>query len=284
MADSKVWLVTGSSSGFGRSMTELLLKNGNKVVATLRRKEVLSDLAEQYPSSQLLIIQMDVVKTSEVAAAFAKAKEVFGRVDVVFNNAGIAILGEMESMSDQDAHQIFEVNFWGASNVTREAIRTFREVNKPIGGRLLQVSSSLGLRGRAAASYYSASKQALEGFSESLAQELDPAWNIQITIIEPGPFRTGMFKDNMQYAPQPPAYADPELPGSKFRQFMTTASMADGDTEKAVVVIEKLTHLDDPPLRLPLHRLAVRAGREKAKSLTETMDKYESWSENVYFT
>lgn len=174
MADSKVWLgkllafvhralrtddtimqVTGSSSGFGRSMTELLLKNGNKVVATLRRKEVLSDLAEQYPSSQLLIIQMDVVKTSEVAAAFAKAKEVFGRVDVVFNNAGIAILGEMESMSDQDAHQIFEVNFWGASNVTREAIRTFREVNKPIGGRLLQVSSSLGLRGRAAASYNS---------------------------------------------------------------------------------------------------------------------------------
>lgn len=93
-----------------------------------------------------------------------------------------------------------------------------------------------------------------------------------------------MFKDNSQLVPQPPAYADPELPGSKFRQFMTNLTLADGDTEKAVVVIEKLTHLDDPPLRLPLHRLAVRAGREKAKSLTETMYKYESWSENVYFT
>ncbi|KAG2088943.1 NAD(P)-binding protein [Suillus discolor] len=263
MAESKAWLVTGSSSGFGRSMTELLLKNGNRVIATLRRKEALYDLAEQYPSSQLLIVQTDVVKTSEVVAAFAKAKEVFGRVDVVFNNAGMAILGEMESMSDEDARQIFEVNFWGASNVTREAIRMFREVNKPIGGRLLQVSSSLGLRGRAAASYYAASKHALEGFSESLAQELDPAWNIQITIIEPGPFH-------------------PELPGSKFRQFMTS-TVADGDTEKAVVVIEKLTHLDDPPLRIPLHRLAVRAGREKAKSLTETIDRYESWTENVYF-
>ncbi|KAG1886622.1 NAD(P)-binding protein [Suillus subluteus] len=283
MAESKVWLVTGSSSGFGRSMTELLLKNGNRVVATLRRKEALSDLAEQYPSSQLLIVQTDVVKTSEVAAAFAKAKEVFGRIDVVFNNAGMAILGEMESMSDQDARQIFEVNFWGASNVTREAIRMFREVNKPIGGRLLQVSSSLGLRGRAAASYYAASKHALEGFSESIAQELEPAWNIQITIIEPGPFRTGMFKGNMQLVPQHPAYADPELPGSKFRQWMTS-TLADGDTEKAVVVIEKLTHLDDPPLRIPLHRLAVGAGREKAKSLTETIDRYESWTENVYFT
>ncbi|KAG1725523.1 NAD(P)-binding protein [Suillus lakei] len=283
MTESKVWLVTGSSSGFGRSMTELLLKNGNQVVATLRRKEALSDLAELYPSSQLLIVQMDVVKSSEVAAAFAKAKEVFGRVDVVFNNAGMAIIGEMESMSDEDARQIFEVNFWGASNVTREAIQMFREVNKPIGGRLLQVSSNLGLVGRAAASYYSASKHALEGFSESLAQELDPAWNIQVTIIEPGPFRTKMFTDNARLVPRHPAYGDPELPGSKFRQFMTS-TVADGDTEKAVVVIEKLTHLDEPPLRLPLHRLAVRAGREKAKSLTENIDRYELWTENVYFT
>lgn len=87
------------------------MKNGNRVVATLRRKEAISDLAERYPSSQLLIVQTDVVKTSEVAAAFAKAQEVFGRIDVVFNNAGMAILGEMESMSDQDARQIFEVNY-----------------------------------------------------------------------------------------------------------------------------------------------------------------------------
>ncbi|KAG2116842.1 NAD(P)-binding protein [Suillus clintonianus] len=281
MAESKVWLVTGSSSGFGRSMTELLLKNGNRVVATLRRKEVLSDLAEQYPSSQLLIVQTDVVKSSEVSAAFAKAKEVFGRVDVVFNNAGTAIIGEMESTSEQDARQIFEVNFWGASNVTREALRMFREVNKPIGGRLLQNSSALGLFGGAAASYYAAST--LEGLSESIAQELDPAWNIQVTMIEPGPFRTAISKENMQILPQHPAYADPELPGSKFRHHMTS-TLADGDTEKAVVVIEKLTHLDEPPLRLPLHKLAIGAVREKAKSLIETMDRYESWSEDVYFT
>lgn len=149
--------VTGASSGFGRSMTELLLKNGNRVIATLRRTEALSDLAEQYPSSQLLIVQTDVTKSSEVVAAFTKAKEVFGGVDVVFNNAGICILGEMESLSDEEARQMFEANFWGASNVTREAIRMFREVNNPAGGRLLQVSSALGLCGRAAASYYAAS-------------------------------------------------------------------------------------------------------------------------------
>ncbi|KAG0697671.1 NAD(P)-binding protein [Suillus ampliporus] len=283
MAESKVWLVTGSSSGFGRSMTELLLKDGNRVIATLRCKEALSDLAKQYPSSQLLIVQMDVVNSPEVAAAFAKAREVFGRVDVVFNNAGALIIGEMETLSDEEARRIFEVNFWGASNVTREAIRMFREVNKPIGGRLLQVSSALGLIGRPAMSYYAASKHALEGFSEGVAQELDPAWNIKVTIIEPGPFRTRMFTDNMHPSPQHPAYDNPELAGSKFRQWVTS-TLPDGDTEKAVVVIEKLTRLDEPPLRLPLHRGTIKAGREKAKSLIDTMDRYESWSENIYFT
>ncbi|KAG0694147.1 NAD(P)-binding protein [Suillus ampliporus] len=263
MAESKVWLVTGSSSGFGRSMAELLLKDGNRVIATLRRKEALSDLAKQYPSSQLLIVQMDVVNSSEVAAAFAKAREVFGRVDVVFNNAGALIIGEMETLSDEEARRIFE------------AIRMFREVNKPIGGRLLQVSSALGLIGRPAMSYYAA--------SEGVAQELDPAWNIKVTIIEPGPFRTRMFTDNMHPSPQHPAYDNPELAGSKFRQWVTS-TLPDGDTEKAVVVIEKLTRLDEPPLRLPLHRGTIKAGREKAKSLIDTMDRYESWSENIYFT
>ncbi|KAG0697674.1 NAD(P)-binding protein [Suillus ampliporus] len=302
MAESKVWLgkssisadretrineaiqVTGSSSGFGRSMTELLLKNGNRVIATLRRKEALSDLAEQYPSSQLLIVQMDVVNSSEVTAAFAKAKDVFGRVDVVFNNAGIAIIGEMESMSDEEARKTFEVNFWGASNVTREAVRMFREVNKPVGGRLLQVSSMLGLIGRPAISYYAASKHALEGFSENIAQELDPAWNIQITIIEPGSFRTRVFRDDaVPPSAQHPAYANPELACSKFREW-AASNVGDGDPEKAAAVIEKLTHLDEAPMRFPLHRFAIRGGRAKASSLTETMDKYESWSENVYFT
>ncbi|KAG0697675.1 NAD(P)-binding protein [Suillus ampliporus] len=275
MAESKVWL------RFGRSMTELLLKNENRVVATLRNKEALSDLAEQYPSSQLLIVQTDVVNSSEVAAAFAKAREVFGRVDVVFNNAGALLMGAMESISDEEARKTFEVNFWGASNVTREAIRMFREVNKPVGGRLLQVSSLLGLVGKSGMSYYAASTiiahtgfPALEGFSEGLAQELNPAWNIKVTIIEPGPFRTRMLTDDIHLG-----LANPELADSKPRQRVTL-----GDPEKAVAVIEKLTHLDEPPLRLPLHRNAIAAGREKVKSLNDDMDRYESWSENVYFT
>ncbi|KAG1828597.1 NAD(P)-binding protein [Suillus subalutaceus] len=280
MAEPKVWFITGASSGFGRSMTELLLNKGDKVIATLRHLDALSDLSAQFPS-QLLVIQLDVTNSAEVSAAFARAKEAFGRIDVVFNNAGQCVAGELESVSEEEARQMFEVNFWGAMHVSKEAVKFFREVNKPIGGRLLQVSSRLGLVGGPATAFYSASKFALEGLSESLANELDPAWNIKVTIIEPGPFRTKIFKENQRLSPQHPAYANPDLPGSKVRQFIASGNI-DGDADKAVVAIEKLTHLDDVPMRLPLHRKVVGSTRDKINSLTEDVNKFESWSEDLY--
>jgi len=149
--------VTGASSGFGRSMTQLLLDKGDKVIATLRNLDDISDLSSQVPSSQLLVIQLDVTKSAEVAAAFARAKEVFSRIDVVFNNAGLGLTGEVESVSEEEARQMFEVNFWGAMYVSKEAVKFFREVNKPIGGRLLQVSSRFGVMGGPASGFYSAS-------------------------------------------------------------------------------------------------------------------------------
>ncbi|KAG1810556.1 uncharacterized protein BJ212DRAFT_1570059 [Suillus subaureus] len=281
MADPKVWFITGVSSGFGRSMTELLLNKGDKVIATLRRPDALSDLSAQFPSSQLLVLQLDVTNSAEVSAAFARAKEAFGRIDVVFNNAGQCVTGELESLSEEEARQMFEVNFWGAMHVSKEAVKFFREMNKPIGGRLLQVSSRLGLVGGPANAFYSASKFALEGLSESLASELDPAWNIKVTIIEPGPFRTKIFKENRRVASQHPAYANPDLPSSQARQFMASDKI-DGDADKAVVAIEKLTHLDDVPMRLPLHRRVVASTRDKIKSLTEDVNNFESWSEDLY--
>lgn len=132
-----------------------------------------------------------------------------------------------------------------------------------------------------------------------MAKELDPAWNIKVTlecltskdlstfcfpkvtIIEPGPFRTKIFKDNLRLSPQHPAYANPSLPGSQYRQFVALGNI-DGDADKAVIAIEKLTHLDDVPMRLPLHRRVVVGAREKIKSLTEDVNKFESWSEDLY--
>ena len=139
-------------------MARVALTNGERVVATLRKPEVLNDFAAQYTSEQLLVLRLDVSKPDEIKAAFAKAKEAFGRSDVVFNNAGYAVAGELEGVPDKSARMMFEVNFWGSAHVSQEAVRFFREENKPPGGRLLPNSAGVGLVTMPRFGYYPATK------------------------------------------------------------------------------------------------------------------------------
>ncbi len=140
-------------------MVEHVLNKGDIAVATLRKPEVLNDLKVSYPPTRLLVLKLDVTKPQEITDAFERTEEVFGRLDVVFNNAGYSIVGEVEGTPEEIARSLFEVTFWGADRVGREAIRFFREVNKPgVGGRLLNLSSVVGLNASAGVGYYSASK------------------------------------------------------------------------------------------------------------------------------
>ena len=139
-------------------MARNALGNGHRVVATLRKPEVLQDFASQYPSNQLLVLRLDVTKPQEIKDAFTKAKEAFGRVDVVFNNAGFAAFGEAEATPDDVARYIFEVDFWGAVHVSQEAVRFFRDENKPQGGRLIQNSAAVGLAVSQGLAFYGAAK------------------------------------------------------------------------------------------------------------------------------
>lgn len=156
---SIVETVTGASSGFGLSMTRTILQSGDIAVATLRKPEVLHDLTKQYPSSQLLVLLLDVQDREQIAAAFARVRATFGRLDIVFNNAGYGVLAEVEGTPEASARAMFETNFWGATNVSREAIRFFRDENgKGVGGKLIVNSSISGMYGFPSAGYYSASK------------------------------------------------------------------------------------------------------------------------------
>lgn len=137
-------------------MTELVLKKGDTVVATLRTPEAIADLSSQYGPDRLLATKLDVTKEQEIKDAFVQAATHFGRIDVVFNNAGYALFGEAEGMPDKLARDAMEVDFWGAVNVSREALRVFREVNASMDGFLLQVSSGSGLVGLPGLSYYCA--------------------------------------------------------------------------------------------------------------------------------
>ena len=151
-------LVTGTSSGFGLAMARYALANGDRVVATLRKPEILADFAAQYSPEQLLVLRLDVSQAHEIKQAFAKAKAVFGRVDVVFNNAGRGVLGEAEAMPDDLARGMFEVNFWGAAHVSQEAVRFFRDENRPQGGHLIQNSAAAGLNYYPMLGHYTAAK------------------------------------------------------------------------------------------------------------------------------
>ena len=153
--------VTGTSTGIGRFMAELLLDKGEIVVATARNPSDLDDLKANYSASQLHVLKLDVHNLSEVKNAFTEAKKAFGRVDVVFNNAGWAPVGETEAHPEEEARKLFDTNFWGSTNVSREAVRFFREENKPSGGHLLVNSSLNGIRGAPGMAFYSASKHGM---------------------------------------------------------------------------------------------------------------------------
>ena len=139
-------------------MTEYLLQKGQIVVATARKPEVLDDLKAKYSASQFITVGLDVDKAQDIKEAFATAKQTFGRIDVVFSNAGWFTFAEVEAHPEDQARKMFDTNFWGSANVSREAVRFFREENKPCGGRLLVNSSMTGIRATAGMAYYSASK------------------------------------------------------------------------------------------------------------------------------
>ena len=139
-------------------MAELVLKNGDIAVATARKPETLDNLKATYPTTRLLVLKLDVTQSQAIKDAFTQAKTTFGRVDVVFNNAGYSLGGEIEATPEDVARALFDTNFWGAVNVGREAVRVFREENKPNGGLLLNVSSMLGIFTAPGAGFYAASK------------------------------------------------------------------------------------------------------------------------------
>ncbi|KAH7911691.1 hypothetical protein BJ138DRAFT_1085149 [Hygrophoropsis aurantiaca] len=274
----KVWFITEASSGFGRAITRYLLEKGDNVVATLRKPEAITDLTDKYARDRLLPIKLDVTKEQEIKEAFAKAKQAFGHIDVVFNNTDYCVVGEVEGTSDQVARDMFETNFWGAVGVTKEPVGFFREKNQPTGGRLLQMSSMVGLTAAPGLGFYSAT----QAISESLAQELDPKWNIKITLVAPGPFMTeGIRVPSVQIQDPHPTYTEPQLPGQQQREFFKSSKIY-GDTAKAVIVMERLAHVDEPPVRMPLHKMSIDLARQKAKRVERETADYESWSEDVY--
>jgi NAD(P)-dependent dehydrogenase (short-subunit alcohol dehydrogenase family) len=199
---SKVWFVTGSSKGFGRAFVLAALERGDRVAATARNTATLSDLTEKYGDA-VLPLQLDVTDRDQVFEAVKKARDTFGRLDVVINNAGYGLFGTVEEISEQQLRDQLETNLFGVFHVTQAVLPILREQGS---GHIIQISTIGGIGAFPSLGGYHASKWALEGMTESLAQEV-AGFGIKVTLVEPGGFDTDWGNASAVVANALPQYA-----------------------------------------------------------------------------
>lgn len=238
----KVWFITGTSRGFGREWAIAALERGDKVAATARNLESLTDLREQYGDA-VLPIQLDVTDRAAVFAAVGQAHANFDRLDVVVNNAGYGLFGMIEEVSEAEARAQMETNVFGALWVTQAALPYLRVQRS---GHIIQVSSISGISAFINIGLYNASKWALEGFSQSLAQEVAP-FGIHVTLIEPGIFSTDWGGVSAIHAAPLAAYDEVKEMAVALRKSRVGKS---GDPHATRAAILKIVDAAEPPLRI----------------------------------
>jgi NAD(P)-dependent dehydrogenase (short-subunit alcohol dehydrogenase family) len=262
----KVWFITGASKGFGRIWAEAALARGDQVAATARDPRTLDDLVERY-GDNVLAHRLDVTDKATVDALVHKAHERFGRLDVVVNNAGYGLFGTVEEVSEEQARAQIETNLFGALWVTKAALPILREQGS---GHIIQVSSIGGVNAFPTVGLYHASKWGLEGFSQSLAQEV-AEFGIKVTLVEPVGYATDWAGPSGVRAERIPAYAEVWKRREQMR-----AGAPSGDPEATGPAILELVDAENPPLRVffgdwPLE--AIKA--EYAKRIAE----WEAWND-----
>jgi NAD(P)-dependent dehydrogenase (short-subunit alcohol dehydrogenase family) len=258
--DRKTWFITGASSGFGSAFAEHALARGYNVVATARSIGKLESLVAKAPS-RVLAVTLDVDRPGDAQAAIEAAIARFGRIDVLINNAGYGIVGAVEETPEAELRAVMETNFFGAMAVTAAALPTFRRQKF---GAIVNLTSMGGQLSFAGFSAYSASKFALEGASEALAQEMAP-FGVKVMIVEPGAFRTSFAAGALRHMPMIDAYQDIVGPTRDFAHGMDQTQ--EGDPAKAAVAIEMALESDNTPLRLPLGADAIAAIRGHSEAL-----------------
>lgn len=265
----KTWFITGASRGLGVEIAKAAMRSGDRVVAAGRkRKAVIDSLGPD--NGQLLSVELDVTNAGQARAAVDAAASRFGAIDVLVNNAGYGHLGFFEETTVEDAQAQFATNLFGAFNVTRAALPIMRSARK---GRIFNISSLAGIRGAEFGSLYCASKFALEGFSESLSQEVTP-YGLFVTIVEPGPFRTDFLtRESLRFGGG--AVADYDGRRAQVRaSFEQRNGQQPGDPTKLAEAMVRLASEANPPMRFIAGTIAVDAADAKLADMRAELD---SW-------
>ncbi len=266
MSDRKLWLITGVSSGLGRALAEAVIAHGDFVVGTFRDAVQADQFTSRHKPNALGLL-LDITDAAATDKLVARLEQDFGRLDVLVNNAGYGLAGAVEETSEAEARAIFEANVFGPLRLTRRVLPLLRAQGH---GHIVQISSHGGFKAFAGFGLYNASKFALEGFSEALAQEVAPL-GIRLTIVQPGPFRTGFAGGSFRLAAAQLAAYD--ATAGAFRQRMAAVNgQQEGDPAKAAQAIVDLVMKEHPPLRLPLGKVALNTIQAKLDSVRQDLD------------
>ncbi|UIJ33801.1 SDR family oxidoreductase [Allobranchiibius sp. GilTou73] len=269
----KVWFITGASKGFGREWAIAALERGDKVAATARKTDTLDDLVQKYGDA-ILPLQLNVNDRDADFAAVKAAHDNFGRLDVVVNNAGYGHFGMVEELSEQDLRDQLETNLFGAVWVTQAALPYLREQKS---GHILQVSSIGGISAFPIVGAYHASKWALEGISQALAQEVAD-FGIHVTLIEPGGFSTDWAGPSSKHSAELSAYDETRTKVMEQRQ---TRNAEPGDPAASAAAVLKLVDADEPPLRVFFGSGPIRIAKADYESRLANWEKWQPLAEEA---
>ena len=270
MDSTRVWFITGCSTGFGYELARKVIAHGERLVATARNKARLADLISGHEDT-VLALDLDVTDNAQIAAAVAAAQERFGRIDVLVNNAGYGYMSSVEEGQEDEIRRQFDANVFGLFAMTRAVLPTMRKQRT---GHIMNVTSVAGLIGFPGSGYYAASKHAVEGFSDSLSAEVAPL-GIKVTCIEPGPFRTDWAGRSMTQTTNHIAdYAD--TVGARLKSTKERSGKQPGDPVRAADAIIKISETADAPRHLVLGAWGIDAVK---KQLSERAAIVEQWTE-----
>jgi NADP-dependent 3-hydroxy acid dehydrogenase YdfG len=268
MNQNSVWVITGCSTGFGRELAKATIEAGYKVVVTARNIHSITDLVSGH-TDKVMAMELDVTKPDQITKTVKATVEKFGRIDVLINNAGIGYFSSIEEAVEEETRSMFEVNFWGLMHMTNAVLPYMRNQRS---GHIINISSIGGLASFPGVGYYNGTKYAVEGISESLAQEVAP-FNIRVTLIEPSNFRTDW--SGRSAAKTKSAIKEYE---ELIAPFVSGENHGNepGDPHKAATTIVSIAESEDPPLRL---LLGADAYYTVVNKFTASLQNIEKWKE-----
>jgi len=276
--NKKTWFVTGANKGIGAAIVKEALSQGYNVVATARK----TDEAEQNLGAlpNLLIVKLDINEDIQVEDAVKKTMDRFGRIDVLVNNAGYGLLGYFEEMSEESIRRQFETNVFGTMKITRAILSVMREQKN---GLVVTISSTSGIKAVAGGSVYSASKFALEGWTEGMNIDMQP-FGIRFMLLEPGAFRTDFANEQTSLqTPDLQLKAYDEIREILARKFRIMNGTQTGNPAKLAKGLIKVVNSENPPLRLLISRPAIAAVDNYYKNRYAEFEKWQEISEDSEF-